>query len=100
MPTLKEVQDTISRLRQQAHDLYWDRDEDGHMRTLLPCELKLLTDFTSINDRFDGYLRSAEAMHGAGELYRMISECANRQRARELQCAWRAMAILREEAGA
>lgn len=100
MATLKEVQDTITRLGQQAHDLYWDRDADGNMRDLHPCEQDLLDKFRLINGRFDNYLRSAEAMHGACPLYRMISECANRQRAIELQKAWRDMATTREEAGA
>jgi hypothetical protein len=99
MATMREVQDTISRLHQQAHDLYWDRDEDGQMRTLHPCEEKLLERFRAIDERFDNYLVTAEAMHGASALYRMISECANRQRAIELQRAWRDMAVTREEAG-
>ena len=101
MPTLTEVHSTLSRLRQQGHDLYWDRDEDGQLRTLLDCETKLLADFIAINIRFDTYLRSAEAMHGAAcPLYRMISECVARQRARELQRAWTTMETAREEMGA
>jgi len=100
MATMKEVRDTITRLGQQAHDLYWDRDEDGQLRNLHPCELRFLDQHRDIHRRFDAYLAAAEDVHGHGPLYQMISECANRQRAIELQIAWQAMATLREEVGA
>lgn len=92
MPTLADALNTITRIRQNVHDLYWDRDEDGHMRRLLPVEEWMLAEHTAINVRFASHLDHALRVHNRNsEAYAMIAEAAAKQQAIELQRAWHHM---------
>ena len=99
MSTVRDARDTISRIAQATNDLYWSRDEDGHMRDLLKVELDYIVEHNRIVDQFARYVDSSADIYGRGtDTYAMIVETAVKQQAKELQAAWDAMSDAREEA--